>query len=216
MSKQSDKPNEGVKNLAEIRKIAGITQKELAHLSGVAHITVRLVETGRKQYSEQLVEKLARGLGCGIRFSRGSEAPELIKTRLQSDEEYTTEWFEQWKLVCERKRVYSRFLLQYAGLLSDIVGAACELDLEEEEGGEASAPCFIRADQVTEQFLEVLMTVMPDSGLAEKLLVIANRESPEEHFVDSEDLIRHRLDNLREAIDLKKCSHVKKCESTDK
>ncbi|WPJ95925.1 helix-turn-helix transcriptional regulator [Coraliomargarita algicola] len=209
MSKQSDKPNEGVKNLAEIRKIAGITQKELARLSGVAHITIRAVETGRQQYSDQLVEKLARGLGCGVRFSRGEQPPELTKTRLQSVEEYTREWFEHWKLVCERKRVYSRFLMQYSDILSDMAVAACELDLEEEQKDAEPDSRFIQADKLAEKLLGVFIEMSRESDMGEKLLAISNREFAERCFTDASDMLSHRLDELKGAIDTSKRSYLK-------
>lgn len=211
MSKQSDKPNEGVKNLAEIRKIAGITQKELARLSGVAHVTIRAVETGRQQYSEELVRKLARGLGCGFLFN--GQVPELVKTRLQSDEEYSKEWFEHWKLVCERKRVYSRFLMQYAGILSDMAEAACELDLDEEQKDGVPDPHFMRADQLTEKLFGVLIEVSQDSEMADQFLTISNRDSAERRYLDADSLLRRRLEELKRAIETNKRSYLKRGDS---
>lgn len=55
-----------VKNLRAIRKLAGITQKQLSEISGVPRISIIRYESGKYHPNLKNAEKLAAALRCTI------------------------------------------------------------------------------------------------------------------------------------------------------
>ena len=52
--------------LAEVRKAHGLSQDQLAQLSGVGRVTIARIETGRISPNLQTLEKLAAALGVCV------------------------------------------------------------------------------------------------------------------------------------------------------
>lgn len=62
--------------LEELRKDRGMTQKELASLTGVQQNTVSQWETGDRKPSSTVLPRLANALGCTIDELYGLPGPE--------------------------------------------------------------------------------------------------------------------------------------------
>ena len=61
--------------VAEARKRAGLTQAALAQRAGVAQTTVARIESGARNPSTDMVERLVRASGYEIRVSLGEPDP---------------------------------------------------------------------------------------------------------------------------------------------
>ena len=55
-----------MKELRRIRKLKGLTQVELAALSGVSQYTITEIETGRREPRPSTLHKLAEALGVEV------------------------------------------------------------------------------------------------------------------------------------------------------
>ena len=57
----------GLPRLRAIRKVAGLTQEELARRVACFRETISRIESGKQDPSMGLIRKLARALGCELR-----------------------------------------------------------------------------------------------------------------------------------------------------
>ncbi|MDA9260488.1 helix-turn-helix domain-containing protein [Puniceicoccaceae bacterium] len=207
MSKKSDNASKGVKNLREVRKIAGLTQLELASLGSVAHASIRAIETGNQQYSFDLVKKLANKLGCGFVRGDREKKPGLLLTCIGSDEPYNKEWFDQWRRISDRRNVYAQFFSRYKDLISDALDASCELDFEADQGGGG----FERADAVAENLIRSLGDILSkDAIIAQKMLCVQQRDDSTPRGWGSDADVPVYLHALRDHLEIGKRKYFRK------
>lgn len=63
--------------IKEIRKIRGLSQKELAEITGTTNINISYLETSRRGLSEKWIEKFSKALNCNKAQLLGEQSLEL-------------------------------------------------------------------------------------------------------------------------------------------
>lgn len=163
------KKTPGIKNLREIRRIAGLTQEQLAKVISVAYGTAQGIENGNKLYSADLVQRIAQRLGCGFEKNSGDGLPGLTKTRIYTGDyrsqgigiEYTHDWFVEWNEMVLRKQMYSRMLERHRRYLDEMLEVACSLDCKNRSGSEGDAS-FALSDELMRKIVEGSSALVDD------------------------------------------------------
>lgn len=83
--------------LKKIRKERGFTQKRLAEKAGLAEVTIRQYESGKREPKYETVEKLAKALEISAAeltgdYSPPADLPEQIQKQLNRYREIYDEW----------------------------------------------------------------------------------------------------------------------------
>lgn len=83
--------------LKKIRKERGFTQKRLAEKAGLAEVTIRQYESGKREPKFKMVEKLAKALEISAAeltgdYSPSADLPEQIQKQLNRYREIYDEW----------------------------------------------------------------------------------------------------------------------------
>lgn len=197
MASKSLKQSQGIKNLRKVRRIAGLTQEQLAKIIPVAYGTARDIENGNKPYSEELVQKIAKRLGCGYEKDEDSGAPGLTVTQINTgdpsgraagtDQEYTHDWFLRWNEMMLRKEMYRLIMSRHRRVLDEMLEVSCGLDAKHEIEDENAAP-FSISDEVVGVMVENTKKLLENEVLREALEgELPKRDFVFEHFRTIQD-----------------------------
>lgn len=81
-------------NIRKFRKKANLTQKELAEKCGLAEITIRQYETGKRTPKTEILAKIADALGLQCRYTAGG-VPYFWNSKECTEDDYKKEEFNQ-------------------------------------------------------------------------------------------------------------------------
>ena len=75
-------------NIRKIRKLRGLTQKELGEMLGATEAHVRAYEKGRRNPKDVTLKKIARALDIDYTILKGYKAERISEIELESDMDY--------------------------------------------------------------------------------------------------------------------------------
>lgn len=74
-------------NIRKYRRLANLTQKDLANMLGCAEITIRQYETGKREPKHETIEKIAKELKVGTSTLYGFDLEKIMKSIEKANQE---------------------------------------------------------------------------------------------------------------------------------